>query len=413
MINRDAILILALDYAPILTPSAMALYLCYCALADEDGAVDITYAKIKEHLNKLTNSTISKCNKELKSAGLIDTITEEDEKGPEIVAPHRKREVKVFPFSAFTDKRRKKLFEGRVIESEIREKVLSVERLPLEHQQLLSKRDLQGAFKKLKKEKFTISNLVEFFKLDKDKVKLWLSSKQFRTQLVRTIKEVVDESSRLETQQGIKRIIRRKAGSKIRTADEMYETLMKAGIDKKTGEPIPVEEWTQPSQLLRYFCVLYEKYNAGRKYTMIFPNGKSFSSKELTDMTIMLRAFNDDIQASVKYMEWLFENKEDVLRDGIFGTGIFRTPGMINEYKKKTAKPVKPREIDSIDEQYIAWVHENVPRIFNQFDLNTMKDLYWLKEVYDEEEKTEEVITVVEEGIKRGIIPKEGNITFK
>lgn len=410
MSDRDLLLTLALDYAPILSPSAMTLYMCYCALSDENGIAEVTYVNLEEHLGKMKPSTISKYNGELKEVGLIKPIEEDD--GPPVAsAPYRKSSWRVVPPVPLTCQQRKKLFGSRTIDSDIRGRVLTAEQLPLEYQRLLSKKDLQAAFKKLKRDRFTVGNLVELFKLDKDKVRLWLSNGKFKTQLVRAMKKIVDDSNRLEVQQELKQV-KKKKGSKLKTADEMYAMLMKAGFDKQ-GEAIPVEKWTQPSQLLRYFCVLYEKYNAGRKYTMIFPNGKSFSSKELTDMTAVLRAFNNDAQAAVKYIEWLFENKEDVLKDGIFGTGIFRTPSMINEYKKKAAKPTVIRDSDPIDEQYILWVKENASSIFEQYDLDTMKDLFWLKEVYNEHKGPEDVVVVIEEGIRRGIIPKEGNIVLK
>lgn len=411
MKRQDAMLTLALDYAPILSPSAITMYLCYYALRDENGVVDVTFANLKEHLGKLTASTIIKYNEELRSVGLIEAFSEE-ENGPVAWAPHRKKQIRVFLPTPFTSRQRTKLFGNQTIDSEIRDKSLTVDRLPLEYQRLLSKKDLQAAFKKLKRERFTISHLIEHFGLDKGKVQLWLSNKSFKAQIVRAMKSVVNELSKLEVQQELKMVAKKKKkGSTIKTADEMYEMLMKAEFDKE-GNPVPVDKW-QSSHLLRYFCVLYEKYNGGRKYTIMFPNGKSFSSKELRDMTMMLRAFNNKAQEAVKYMEWVFETKEKTLEAGIFGTGILRTPGMINEYKKKASKPLLLRDTDPIDEQFISWIKENVVDIYEQYDLDTMKDLFWLKEVYDGEDRTEEVVLVIEEGIKRGIVPKNGNFTFK
>lgn len=409
--DTDLMLTLALDYAPILSPPAMSLYLCYCALRDENGIAEATYVNLQEHLG-ISNGTIAKYNNELKAVGLITPIGEDN--GPPVAsAIYRKNSLKILHPVPLTNKRRKELFKERSVEaeSEIRKKALTPERLPLEHQRLLSRKDLQEAFKKLKRARFTVGNLVEHFKLDQNRVRLWLSNREFKAQLLRAMKKVVDEASRIEVQQELKKAAKKPA-SKIKTADEMYEMLMKAGLDKD-GKPIPVEKWTQPSQLLRYFCILYERYNAGRKYTIIFPNSKNFSSKEIRDMTTMLRAFNDNIPETVKYMEWLFENKEEVLQDGIFGTGIFRTPGMINEYKKKASRPVQIRDSDPIDETYITWIKENANGIFDVYDLERMKDLYWLKVAYDGERRTEDVATVVEEGIRRGIIPKVGNIQLK
>jgi len=85
----------------------------------------------------------------------------------------------------------------------------------------------------------------------------------------------------------------------------------------------------------------------------------------------------------------------------------------VNEYKKKASRPVTHLDNDPIDEQFILWIRENVPDVFEQCDIECMKDLYWMKEACDRGEATKEKEIIVEEGIKRQIIPNEGNLIFR
>jgi len=412
MDDRDTFLTLILDYISVLSPQAIQIYMCYWVMRDENDVADVTYANLMEHFGTAT-STIAGVNEQLKTAGLIEVIEKEDfGKFDELYEATRRQLIKVLPVRPFSSENRKEMFKkiGLTADSAIRERALTLRRLPLEYQSLLSKKDLQIALDRLGREKFTVGNLTEFFKLDKEKVRLWLSSKSFKNQLINLMKRVAEENfNREEVEEELTKITQKKKG-KIKSYNELYEDIQRTNIDKE-GKEVPVAAW-KASQLLRHFCILYEKYN-GRKYTIMFSKNNSISCRELKELTCVLHAFDENAVEMVRYLDWIFKEKNSVLRDGILNTAIVKAAGMINEYKKKASRPTQYMDTDSIDKDFIGWIKENVSAIFKQYDLDCMKDLYWLKEAYDRGECSEDVQKVVKEGIKRKIIPEKGNLAFK
>ena len=185
---------------------------------------------------------------------------------------------------------------------------------------------------------------------------------------------------------------------------------MHSNIDKE-GNELPIERWNTV-QILRYFCLVYEKYNE-RKYTLIFGRKNNLICREMRELAMVMQAFDGDAAQVVSYIDWIFREKNKVLRDGILNTAIIKTTGMINEYKKKASRPIEHRDTDPIREDFVSWVKENIPGIFKQYDFGCMKDLYWIKESYDQGVGTEEVKRLVTEGIKRKIVPEKGNLLFK
>jgi len=413
--EKDILLHLILDYITMLSPQAVQTYLCYRLLKDENNITDVTYAYLTEHFGMAT-STIANVNEQLRAAGLIEIIEKDDfGRFDEHYQSTRKQLIRVLSVKSFTPEARKECFKktGLTVDSVIRERILTLNNLPLEYQSLLSKKDLCVALDKLGREKFTVANLILFFKLDKEKVKLWLSSKLFKMQLIKLMKEVVKSSEQRKVEEELAAIVvkkNKKNKKNIKTYDNLYDELMKVNI-AEDGTEIPISQW-KPIHLLRYFCVLYQQQN-NRKYTIMFGSYNSFSCKEIKELSQILHVFGNNAVEMVRYLDWIFREKDGKLRDGILNTSIVRAAGMINEYKKKSSKPVQYSDTDPIDQSFIVWIKENVPEIFKQYDLQCMKDLYWLKESYDQDEHTEEVNKVVEEGIRRQIIPKKGNLAFK
>jgi len=410
--ERDTFRALVVDYMPVLSPQAVIVYMCYYSLCDENNVVDVTYSDLTEHLGIVSN-TIKSVNDQLVEMGLIEIVTKDDKDSPECYSPNRKRLIKLMPARAFSTENRNQYFkkENRIINSAIREQALDIKRLPSGYQRLFNKKDLRLAFKKLGRDRFTVSNLIEHFGLDKEKVRLYLSNRKFKVQVVDKMKGIADEISGEIIQEELSEIIKKKEKKTYKTAEEMYALVMRADKDV-SGNVIPIEKW-RVLQLLRHFCILFEKSSNACYTVMPSKRDDPLKIKEMEDMSVVLKAFNDNPVEAVKYITWVFDNKESKLKDGIWGPGILRVPGMINEYKKKSSKPVSFKDKDSIDSLFIEWVKVNIPKIYEQHELDSMRDLYWIKEKYNTGDITEEVKGVIEEGIKRGIVPKEGNLVFK
>lgn len=387
------------DYIPLLQnrKHALAIYLYYSAIKDERGRVKPSYKALNEHLG-LAHTTICKANEALCELGLLKPQTfSEDEPTRNITY------YEVLDPAPFSSAERKKNFEkgNLAINTSIRTKLLSIDNLPLEYQQLLSLKDLRRALKKLGKDNFNLRELVKFFNLDNEVVRLWGSNPIFVKKFTECKKAILNGKSIESTE---KQKARKKTKAK-KAPDEIYKSLMRAHIDKKTGKEKPTHEW-QPVQLLRYFCRLYEKKN-GCKYVLL-----TINSKELKDMKSLLDAFKGDAEKAVRYLDWVFAYKDDTLSEGVLATGICVHSRMLNEFEKtsSTKRETKFRHTDPIDSEFVNWIKTNVPEYS---EVANMRDLYWLKDEYDNEEESIPIKSIVEEGIKRGIIPSKGNIVFK
>jgi len=409
--DREVLLNLILDYSAILLPQAIQTYFCFYLVKDKNDIADVTYASLTEHYNMAT-TTIASAIDQLKEAGLIEIIEREEfNKLDDSYEPTRKQLIRVLPIKALSPEARKEAFKkaNRNVDSLIREKALSLDKLPMEYLSLLSVKDLRPAFQKLGKENFTVSSLIVFFKLEKEKVRLWLSNKTFKTQLIKAMKEVSEECSREEAEEELAKIKKKKSTTGTKPPSQLYDELMQSNI--KEGNELPIEKWNTV-HILRYFCILYEKYNE-RKYTLIFGKKNSFNCREMKELSMVMQAFDGDAAQVVCYIDWIFKEKNKVLKDGILNTAIIKTTGMINEYKKKASRPVEYLDTEPISKDFVSWVKTNVPGIFKQYDFECMKDLYWIKVSYDRGERTDEINKIIAEGIRRHIVPEKGNLAFK
>lgn len=200
----------------------------------------------------------------------------------------------------------------------------------------------------------------------------------------------------------------KKTKKPVPTFNEIYATLMKGSHDRH-GNEIPKGKW-QPFQFFRYFCILYEgTYGSRFRFE---PKANPFSLKELRDMKTLLLAFNNNALEVVRYLDWVFKVKSRDLPN-LDGTALLRHQRMLNEYERKRQEPYTYRKMDPINEEYLQWVHENAPDLFCDYDFERMKDLYWVKEDYNDKEGGDIVVLVVEEGIRRSLVPREGNIKLR
>jgi superfamily II DNA or RNA helicase len=191
-----------------------------------------------------------------------------------------------------------------------------------------------------------------------------------------------------------------------------YEKLLETCEDKEAIE------W-KAGEFLAYFCKLYEsKY--GVRY--VFPQNKVWSSKEIKDMKIVANFFNNAIETK-QYLEWVFSYKEKDL-NGIRGTGILHHNEMFNEFRKyqslgqvvskitgKTKIPVDFKDFISI----------RYKSVLESFEFETMRDLSFLAKHYKNLKSREQnhtelesaVIAVVEEAIRRKLVPENGQLVFE
>lgn len=409
MVSNE-LLILTLDYAPLMKKGTLELYLLYRSLQDEEGIVDATYNHLNEHTGN-SLSTIAEYKNTLIELGLIEQVKREELQGPTCFSPYKKEFVRVLPLMPLSNEKRKREFKkrGRIIDTEVRRKVLDAKKLPNNYGRLLDESEQMRLLDMLGRDKYTLHHIVNALNFDKAQVKLWLTNQEFKNELLRIMRKVAQTADQKEVKEEIaafKLKKRKKAKKKVPTFDEIYETLMKGS--HRNGKEIPIERW-QPFQFFRYFCIRYEKVY-GQRF-QFESKANPFSLRELKDMMLVMRGFNNDAVEVVKYLDWVFDVKSKEMH--LDGTAILHHQRMFNEYRRRGSEAIKHCELDPIDQEFVDWVDKNVPVLFDTYDLTCMKDLYWLKRAYDSGSSTEEVHSVIEEGIRRNLIPREGNIEFR
>jgi len=392
--DKEMLMTLITEYAPILQPSAIVVYLHYYLLKDQNNIARMSYQDLQEHTG-MASGTFSSAIKALLDHNLIKRFSKAGE------STFQPGCYEIVPIAALSTLKRKEEYhkEGRSINTEVRKQILNLTGIPTTYQQLVNVRCLRTALKALGEERFTLENLIQYFGLDRGKVVLWASNPLFKQEFSKAKQEALQGKQELKES-------KKEISAPSKTADEMYEMLMKANI--RSDQEVPIEQW-DAKMLFRYFCILYEKIK-GVRY--VWMPKDSFSSKELRDMSVVSSSFNKDTKKVVQFLEWVFEVKsKDVknLPDGILGTGILRH--LINEFNGSVAqangKSAKTKPTNVIDENFLQWIKENVSEIFIKYDLATFSDLDWLKRFHDQGVCVPEMVSkVIGEGIKRGVLNK-------
>lgn len=382
-----------IDYVPLLKPGAREIYLYCDKLKNKNNIAAVSYAELSEHTG-MANSTIRDAIRALREAGLIRAPQRND--GPAVASLGRHE---VMPIRSLSKNRRKVLFKqsGREVDTKIRSR--AIEMLPAKYRQLLSRNKLTKALVELGPEKFKLEDLTQHFQLDPNVVKLIVSSPKFCADFKQLKTEVLESKSEKKT--GLK-----KKTKKRDSYSDKFEQLMSVHLDKK-GNEIPVEAW-KPIQLVRHFCVAYHKCK-GIDCSVSF--GSGLSSKELKHMAVILDKVNGDAKRVKDYIDWAFKTKDkELARGGV--TTNFLASGVINEFNQSESGSSKMNRNDTIDSDYMKWVEENVPKLFKQYEFKCYVDLYWIKEALDSGDEDHGEGKVVKEGVRRGILPKKGNLEF-
>ena len=165
------------------------------------------------------------------------------------------------------------------------------------------------------------------------------------------------------------------------------------------------------SCIIGFFCHMYkERYNTN--YVFIPSNFNPYSSKECRDTWALLAAFNGNAHDVRKYIYWLFKkgtNKSTT----ITSFGYVNTPTLIRKYNLQVAsKHILHRE-SKLPTELINWCKNNIPKILENYSLDTMNDLGALLnycKTYPPSNGSNELL-VLTEAEKMGLI-KEGKLNI-
>lgn len=134
------------------------------------------------------------------------------------------------------------------------------------------------------------------------------------------------------------------------------------------------EDWTA-LDVLGYFCHKYETTN---KTDFIFAiTSNPFSSKETKLAAQLVEVFKSR-QVLKAYIDWSF----DVKNRGsfkIFGIAVLLSSWLINEFNMFTQKDQKKVRTSQLPEVYIEWCRENIPKLFEENELENYGNLATFK----------------------------------
>lgn len=288
-------------------------------------------------------------------------------------------------------------------DTKLRERFIK-EKLPSEYLDVFDVNKMKKAVESLGDVKSQIANCLAMeFGLDRNMFKLLMEDKKFKENVIKTKREAQSLINGVD----VKKPVSVKATVSVPKA---YTQLMDIHINKKTGQEMKMSEWKSP-QLLRYFCLCYE-----REYKIPYTFSREpWSSKQMRDMKMILTAFKGDAQQATMYMDWVFVNKRKVL-DGI-DSGILAHDRMINEFNRKrstTSQSAQIKRNDPLPKDFLQWIDENISNIDDIADCKTYYDLYWVREeeLQSGDETPPELKALINEAIKRGILPEKENIKF-
>lgn len=117
----------------------------------------------------------------------------------------------------------------------------------------------------------------------------------------------------------------------------------------------------------------YEKfYNT--EYVFVPQNPNPYGSKECRDAWAILSAFNGDAREVGKYIQWFFKHGINK-NTNITSFGYLGTPAIIRKYKLHAEKSKYLTRASILPKEYLSWCEDNVPEIFDKYELTTMNDL--------------------------------------
>jgi len=152
-----------------------------------------------------------------------------------------------------------------------------------------------------------------------------------------------------------------------------------------------------------------EHYNTD--YIFVPTNRNPYSCKECKDAWKLLATFKGNANDVRKYIFWIFKK---LIRNNtnITSLGYINTPGIIRKYNIYVAKKSSITRSSKLPKQFIDWCNNNIPEIFEDYELSTINDLGALlnsTKFYGENNQSEKM--AIEMATKLNLI-KNGNLNL-
>jgi len=193
------------------------------------------------------------------------------------------------------------------------------------------------------------------------------------------------------------------------------------------------KDWTILT-LLSYFLTKYKVVNG---LEFIFTDCKKgpTKSKEMRDASKIWRQFDKGrlknleskedklaykqqlVEILREYIDWAFDVKFRGRQINVTGLGIFAVANFMNEFLqwRKNSKRFLPRRNDPLPKDFISWLENNAPEIWQKQQLHVLEDLNLLANYIDtyDLEKTSLERLVLEKARSLGIMSVTGRLKFE
>lgn len=160
-----------------------------------------------------------------------------------------------------------------------------------------------------------------------------------------------------------------KCGDKELTWQKFYNEYLELFKDKENWD----NKKHQVSCIIGFFCHMYKKaYDID--YVFVPQNPNPYGAKECRDAWALLATFKGNAHEVRKYMYWFF-NKGLNRSTAVTHFGYINTPGIIRKYNLYAEKKNTFTRASKLPKQYVEWCKDNVPGVFEKYELGTMNDL--------------------------------------
>jgi hypothetical protein len=158
------------------------------------------------------------------------------------------------------------------------------------------------------------------------------------------------------------------------------------------------------SCLVGFFCAEYEKFY-GHPYTFSVVTPQPFKNKDFTMARRILAMMDGDALRAANYIKWAFHFKVRRRSYPVRSMGFFASADFINDYNVARAQAAVLRRSTPLPPAFLAWCRENEPEIFDRTELAVWNNLNGLVAHVKARGIDGPERRVVEEAVKRGMLP--------
>ena len=110
------------------------------------------------------------------------------------------------------------------------------------------------------------------------------------------------------------------------------------------------------------------------EYVFVPQNPNPYGCKECKDAWRLLATFKGNAHAVRKYIYWVFK-KLVSKNTAITAFGYINAPGIIRKYNLHVKKKTAVTRSTILPNEFIRWCKDNIPGIFDNYELATINDL--------------------------------------